>query len=362
MPTTYNFNPGPATLPRSVLSEVKKNFLNWNNSGCSIVEISHRSHDFIEYTFKVEKNLRYLLDIPNNYCVLFSHGGARGQFSAIPINLSKKSLKPCYINSGYWSLCAAEESKKYCKPSILDVRKMTKDKKIYIQPTVLWEIPANSSYLHYCPNETIEGIEIFENPIFYKTVIIGDFSSTILSRKIDIKKYGMIYACAQKNIGPTGITVIIIRKDLLTQINKKTPSILNYQVLAQSQSMFNTPNVFSWYVSGLVFQWMKDLGGIEIIEKKNKEKAKILYQYLSTTDFYKNFILPVNQSRMNITFYLPSHELTSIFLQKAEKNGLVGLKGHSMVGGIRASIYNAMPVKGILLLVDFMKNFEKKFG
>ncbi|VFP78193.1 Phosphoserine aminotransferase [Buchnera aphidicola (Cinara cuneomaculata)] len=362
MSTIYNFNPGPAILPKEVLLEIKNNFLNWNHSKSSIIEISHRSSKFIEFTLQAEKNLRYILNIPENYYILFCHGGARGQFSAIPLNLTKKFIKPDYINSGYWSLCAAKEAKKYCNPNIINVRKFTQDNKVYIQSIQNWKVSYKNTYLHYCPNETIEGIEIFEEPFLKNKIIIGDFSSTILSRQINIDKYGMIYACAQKNIGPAGITLVIIRNDLLGSVSYQTPSILDYQLLAQSNSMLNTPSVFSWYVAGLVFKWIKELGGLDFIEKNNKKKARILYKYLHSTGFYKNYIVPINQSRMNITFHLQKKELTDLFVKMAEKNRLYGLKGHSLVGGIRASIYNAMPIKGIKHLINFMKFFEKKFG
>lgn len=362
MSKIYNFNPGPAILPQEVLLKVKKNFLNWNNSGCSIVEISHRSKEFIQHTIEIEKNLRLILNIPDHYHILFSHGGARGQFSAIPLNLINRFKNPDYINSGYWSLCAAQEAKKYCDLNIINVMKVKKNKKKYIQKSKKWKLSSHNTYLHYCPNETIEGIEIFEEPTLYNKIIIGDFSSTLLSRRININNYGIIYACAQKNIGPAGITLVIIRDDLLTNFKTAFPSILDYKLLVQSQSMLNTPSVFSWYVSGLVFQWINKMGGLTVIEKKNKEKSKILYEYLDSTYLYQNDILPINRSRMNVTFYLKKSKLTNIFLQKAEKFGLYGLKGHSIIGGIRASIYNAMPIKGIQRLIQFMKKFEKKFS
>ncbi|VFP83690.1 3-phosphoserine/phosphohydroxythreonine transaminase [Buchnera aphidicola] len=358
----YNFNPGPAILPKEILLEIKKNFLNWNDSKSSIVEISHRSSKFIKFTLKAEKDLRNILNIPENYRILFCHGGARGQFSAIPLNLTKKFIQPNYINSGYWSLCAFQEAKKYCNPNLINVRRLTKDNQVYIKSVQHWKVSSKNTYVHYCPNETIEGIEIFEEPVLNNKIIVGDFSSTILSRKINIKKYGIIYACAQKNIGPAGITLVIIREDLLQFSNHQSPSILDYNLLAQSNSMLNTPSVFSWYVAGLVFRWIKNLGGLDFIEKSNTKKAQILYKYLNSTNFYKNYISPVNQSRMNVTFHLQKKELTNLFVNIAEKHGLYGLKGHSLVGGIRASIYNAMPIKGIKRLIDFMKYFEKKFG
>ncbi|VFP77782.1 3-phosphoserine/phosphohydroxythreonine transaminase [Buchnera aphidicola] len=362
MAIVYNFNPGPAVLPKIVLSEIKKNFFNWNDSQSSIIEISHRSQKFIEYTFQVEKDLRSILNIPSNYYILFCHGGARGQFSAIPLNLKHKFVQPEYIHSGYWSLCAYQEAKKYCSPTCISVRKISRNKIISIQSIKDWDVSSRYTYLHYCPNETIEGIEIFEEPILNNKIIVGDFSSTILSRKINVEKYGIIYACAQKNIGPAGITLVIIRDDLLMQSNIQSPSILNYKLLMKSNSMLNTPSVFSWYVAGLVFKWIKNLGGLSVIEKNNKKKAKLLYQYLNSTDFYKNYIIPSHQSHMNVTFHLKEKKLTNLFVDTAEKYKLLGLKGHSLVGGIRASIYNAMPIEGIYHLIRFMKYFEEKFS
>ncbi|CUR53179.1 3-phosphoserine/phosphohydroxythreonine transaminase [Buchnera aphidicola] len=358
----YNFNPGPAMFPKKILLKIQKNFHNWNKSNCSILEISHRSKNFLEYAINTEKNFRELLNIPSEYHVLFAQGGARGQFSAIPLNLLKPHETSDYINSGFWSYAAFLEAKKFCHPKNINIKYINNSKLHTLLPMNKWKLNPDSQYVHYCPNETIEGISIFEEPNFSQKIVIGDFSSVILSRVINIKKYSLIYASAQKNIGPAGLTIIIIKKDLLKNITQNVPSILNYQILFKTNSMFNTPPIFSWYVAGLTFKWLKKKGGIAAIEKKNILKAKTLYKYIDSTEFYNNLVVPENRSLMNITFFLKNHTLTPIFLNNAEKNKLYGLKGHSAYGGIRASIYNAMSIKGIFSLIKFMKYFEKKFG
>lgn len=358
----YNFSAGPAMLPGDVLRKVKKELLDWKNIGFSITEISHRSHNFIKNSIIIEQDLRDILNIPKNYQILFCHGGARGQFSAVPMNLSIEFPKPDYINSGFWSYNASEEAKKYCKPNIINVQKLSKSKKKYIEHMKNWNVSCIQTYIHYCPNETIEGIEIFEEPQFKNKIFVGDFSSTLLSRKIDVKKYGIIYACAQKNIGPAGITIVIIDKNLINHKNKLIPSILDYSILEKTHSMFNTPSTFSWYVSGLVFKWIKKMGGLSKLAKLNRKKSKILYKYIDTTDFYNNYIKKKNRSCMNVVFYLKQKELTKLFIREAQKFGLWGLEGHSIIGGLRASLYNSMPIEGVQHLIAFMKKFEKKFG
>ncbi|WP_075431930.1 3-phosphoserine/phosphohydroxythreonine transaminase [Buchnera aphidicola] len=358
----YNFSAGPAMLPGDVLEKIKKEFLNWKKIGLSITEISHRSDIFTKNTIIIEQDLRDLLNVPKDYHVLFCHGGARGQFSAVPMNLLTDFPKPDYINSGFWSYNAILEAQKYCKPNIINVQKLSSSKKKYVENMNNWKLSSFYTYVHYCPNETLEGLEIFEEPQIKNKVFVGDFSSTLFSRKIDIKKYGIIYACAQKNIGPAGITIVIVNKNLLNNKKKSIPSIFNYSLLAQTKSMFNTPTTFSWYAAGLVLKWMKKKGGISKLEELNKKKAKILYQYIDTTDFYKNSIKHSHRSRMNVIFHLKIKKLTDLFIKEAQKIGLWGLKGHSVVGGLRASIYNAMPLKGVETLIRFMRIFEKKFG
>ncbi|XBC39985.1 MAG: 3-phosphoserine/phosphohydroxythreonine transaminase [Buchnera aphidicola (Chaetogeoica yunlongensis)] len=367
MTEIYNFSPGPSMIPKKVLLQAKKEFCNWNNKNKSIMEISHRSEEFISVIQEMKKNLKILLNIPDNYEIIFSHGGARGQFSAVPMNLLNnnniKKNQVDYVNSGYWSNCATQEAMKYCNNiNIININKM-KHNKIKISSMKDWNINNNSKYLHYCPNETINGIAIYEEPFFSDDIIVvGDFSSTILSQNICIKKYGIIYASSQKNIGPSGVTLIIIRKNLLKNINFYVPSILNYKILVDSNSMFNTPNTFSLYLSNLVIRWLKQLGGISKIEKKNIEKSNMLYNVIDSTDFYINNIDKCNRSRMNIPFRIVDSRLHSLFLIEAEKYRLYSLKGHSILGGIRASLYNAMPLKGVIQLTKFMKIFEKKYG
>ncbi|HMI77109.1 MAG TPA: 3-phosphoserine/phosphohydroxythreonine transaminase, partial [Buchnera sp. (in: enterobacteria)] len=343
MKKNYNFSAGPAMLPKAVLKEVKNDLYNWKGLDRSVMEISHRSKYFMNFIEETEYNLRTLLNIPNNYKVLFCQGGARGQFSAIPMNLlSHISNMPDYINSGYWSKLAGIEAARYCNPHIIDVRKK-KNKKIFILPMSEWKIKLNTAYIHYCPNETIDGIAIREDPNFSSKIIIGDFSSTILSYQINIKNYGIIYASAQKNIGPSGITVIIIRDDLLISSKNLVPSILSYRVLYENNSMFNTPPTFSWYLSGLVFKWLIKIGGIKKIQEINKKKALLLYQTIDNSAFYFNNVHDNNRSYMNVPFKLHNTHLTKMFLKEAYNNGLYDLRGHSAVGGCRASIYNAMP-------------------
>lgn len=364
MKKIYNFNAGPSMLPKEVLLKAKKDLLNWNNLGVSVMEISHRSFDFIELTNKIKKNLISLLNIPKSYEILFSPGGARGQFSAIPINIINNwNNISDYIVGGYWSNEAFLESQKYCFSNKINIRK-----NFYQQQKILsmknWKLNKNSKYIHYCPNETIEGIEIFEDPIsenFNNKIIIGDFSSTILSKPINIKYYDIIYAGVQKNIGPPGITLIIIKKNLFKK-NKITPSVIYYKNLLKYDSMFNTPATFSWYISGLVIKWLKKKGGLKKINIINYKKANLLYNYIDKSDFYFNNIHKNNRSLLNITFNIINPFLNNFFLKESKFFGFLSLKGHNLIGGMRASIYNAMPIKGIKKLIKFMKYFKKKYG
>ncbi|CAL4042752.1 Phosphoserine aminotransferase [Buchnera aphidicola (Phyllaphis fagi)] len=357
----YNFSAGPSMLPQEVLLQIKHEFLNWNDTGTSIIEISHRSLDFLQVIQELEQSLRNLLCIPNEYVILFCPGGARGQFDAIPMNLLRHFHSADYINSGYWSYNAMLEAKKYCSPNNINVLSNYQNKK-FVLPMKKWNIKNNTAYLHYCPNETIDGISIYEEPNFPDKIVVGDFSSFILSRKINIKKYDLIYASAQKNLGPSGLTLVILKNTLLNMNNKLIPSILNYKKLFKYQSMFNTPVTFSWYVSGLVLKWIKKNGGIQFFEKLNYQKSQLLYNTIDRSGFYINHIHNNNRSQMNVTFNLKNPKLNNIFLKKSMENGLKFLKGHKVVGGFRASIYNAMPLSGVQALVQFMIQFEKKYG
>ncbi|QIE02025.1 3-phosphoserine/phosphohydroxythreonine transaminase [Buchnera aphidicola] len=361
MNIVYNFSAGPAMMPQDVMLKAREEFQNWNQSGSSIMEISHRSEEFIQVAAEAEQDLRDLLNIPDDFKVLFCQGGARGQFSAIPMNLLNGARKTDYINSGYWSYCAYIEAKKYCTPSEICIKKQC-DEKIFLLPMSQWNINQNSAYIHYCPNETIDGLSIYEEPVFEKKVIIADFSSCILSRVINVNNYDLIYAGAQKNIGPAGITIIIIKEKMIRCFSKISPSILDYKTILIHQSMFNTPPTFSWYLSGLVFKWLKKQGGLKNIEKLNKKKSDLLYKKIDESDFYINNINDINRSMMNVVFYLKYPQLNHIFLEEADKLGLKYLKGHRIVGGMRASIYNAMPLTGIKTLIKFMSYFENRYG
>lgn len=361
MSQVYNFSSGPAMLPAEVLQQAQQELTNWNHLGTSVMEISHRSQDFMDVAAESEQNLRELLSIPANYKVLFCHGGARAQFAAVPANLIGKAKHADYVDGGYWALSAIKEADKYCQPNVLAV-KTTEQGKNGILPMSEWQLSPNSAYLHYCPNETIDGIAIDEQPNFANTTVVADFSSTILSRPIDIERYGLIYAGAQKNIGPAGLTLVIVRDDLLGRCQPTLPSILNYQVLADHDSMFNTPPTFAWYLSGLVFKWLKAQGGLTEIDKRNQQKSDLLYSTIDNSDFYQNNVLQRNRSRMNVPFTLARPELDGLFLEQATAAGLQALKGHRVSGGMRASIYNAMPLAGVQALTDFMRHFEQQQG
>ncbi|QXO19002.1 MULTISPECIES: 3-phosphoserine/phosphohydroxythreonine transaminase [Vibrio] len=358
--TVFNFSAGPAALPKAVMQKAQAEFVNWNNMGVSVMEISHRSKPFIKVAEEAEQDLRDLLNIPDNYKVLFCQGGARAQFAAVPQNLLGDKTKATYIDGGYWAASAVKEADKYCTPDVFDA-KIVKDGKTGILPASEWNIDSDSAYVHFCPNETIDGIEINDLPVTDKP-IVADMSSTILSREIDVSKYGVIYAGAQKNIGPAGICIAIVRDDLLGVAQQTLPSILNYTLLAEQDSMFNTPPTYAWYLSGQVFKWLKENGGVAAIEKTNRAKAALLYGQIDASPFYRNDIHPDNRSLMNVPFQLAKPELDATFLELAEARGLTSLKGHRAVGGMRASIYNAMPLEGVQALVDFMQEFEAKYA
>lgn len=360
MGTIYNFSAGPAALPKAVMHKAQSELVDWNGLGTSVMEISHRSKEFIKVADEAEQDLRDLLSIPDNYKVLFCQGGARAQFSAVPMNLIGKSKIATYIDGGYWAESAINEAIKYCQPDVFDA-KTTVDGKVAILPASEWIVADEAAYVHFCPNETIDGIEINELPITDKP-IVADMSSTILSRNIDVSKYGVIYAGAQKNVGPAGICIAIVRDDLLDLAMDTLPSVLNYKVLAAKDSMYNTPPTFAWYLSGLVFKWLKEMGGVDAIEKINQEKAALLYSTIDDSDFYSNSVHSNNRSLMNVPFQLAKPELDAKFLELADAAGLKALKGHRAVGGMRASIYNAMPLEGVQALVDFMKQFEANFA
>ncbi|MGL4735623.1 MAG: 3-phosphoserine/phosphohydroxythreonine transaminase [Enterovibrio sp.] len=360
MDPVYNFCAGPAMLPAAVLQNVQAQLCNWQNLGRSVMEISHRDELFLEVVAKAEQNLRTLLSIPENYHVLYAHGGARGQFAAVPLNLLGENTQADYVNSGYWAQSAIAEARKYCTPNEVEIRTTLEGKKALLAPSA-WRLDENSAYMHFCSNETIDGVEISALPNT-NLPIVADMSSNILSQPLDVSQFGVIYAGAQKNIGPAGLTLVLVRDDLLGKVRQVTPSILNYSVLAAKESMFNTPPTFAWYLAGEVYQWLLDEGGLTAIAQRNAQKAALLYDAIDSNDFYHNNVHASCRSRMNVPFTLADSRLDALFLQQAASQGLVALKGHRDAGGMRASIYNAMPYAGVQALVNFMHEFAKENG
>ncbi|MDP7591235.1 MAG: 3-phosphoserine/phosphohydroxythreonine transaminase [Litorilituus sp.] len=359
MPDVFNFCAGPAMLPKAVMEKAQSEFINWNNTGSSVMELSHRSGIYMEMAAQAEADLRELMAIPSNYKVLFCHGGGRGQFSAVPLNLLSEGKSADYIVDGSWSKAAATEAQNFGDINVINITKDNGGATSIIAPKD-WPLNPDAAYVHYCPNETVNGIEINEIPETNGVPLVADMSSTILSHEIDVTKFGVIYAGAQKNIGPSGLTIVIVREDLLGQAQKATPCIMNYQTSANNDSMYNTPPTYAWYLAGLVFKWLKELGGVKAIEQVNKAKADLLYQAIDGSDFYQNNIAANYRSKMNVPFWLKDESLNEAFLKQAEQQGLMALKGHRIVGGMRASIYNAMPIEGVQALVDFMQEFEKE--
>lgn len=361
MTQVYNFSSGPAMLPADVLRQAQEELVNWQGLGTSVMEISHRGKEFIHVAEEAEKDFRDLLQIPSHYKVLFCHGGGRGQFAALPLNLLGDNTRADYVDGGYWAASAVKEAKKYCQPNVIDA-KVTVDGLRALKPMRDWQLSDNAAYVHYCPNETIDGIAIDETPDFGDAIVAADFSSTILSGPLDVSRFGVIYAGAQKNIGPAGLTLVIVREDLLGKAHTACPSVFDYTVLSENDSMFNTPPTFAWYLSGLVFKWLKAQGGVEAMNRINQQKADLLYGVIDTSGFYRNDVAPANRSRMNVPFQLADSNLDKLFLEESVAAGLHALKGHRVVGGMRASIYNAMPLAGVQALTDFMKDFERRHG
>ncbi len=357
MTTIYNFSAGPAVLPKEVLEQVQAELVDWHGSGMSVMEMSHRGKEFMSIAAEAEADLRELMSIPANYKVLFLQGGASTQFSNIPINLLRGKKTADYLNTGEWSKKAIAEAKKYCEVNVVAT---SADKNFSYAPTQdAWKLNPDAAYVHYTSNETIGGVEIFWTPDTGKVPLVADMSSHILSRPTDVSKFGLIYAGSQKNIGPAGLAIVIVREDLLGEVPAGTASMSDYKVQSDNESMYNTPPTFAIYVSGLVFKMLKAKGGLAAMEKTNITKANMLYDYLDATSFYNCPTAVDNRSRMNIPFTLKDEALDEAFLKGAKDKGLLQLKGHRSVGGMRASIYNAMPVEGVRVLVEYMKDFEK---
>ena len=354
----WNFCAGPAVISEEVLSEVKEELLEFNNSGMSIMEMSHRSKIYESVAFEAKQDFIDILNIPNTHEVLFMQGGATHQFSMIPLNFAK-SKEADYVLSGSWSKKAISEASKLTK--VNTIASSEDDNFSYAPLDSLWNVSEESAYVHYCPNETIQGVAIHQIPEI-KNHLVADMSSVILSEPLDVSKFSLIYAGAQKNIGPAGLTMVIIDKKLMELENTELPNILRYSKHSESDSMLNTPPTFAWYMAGKVFKWIKQSGGLEFFKEQNHLKASTLYNYIDNSDFYSNPVKIENRSIMNVPFILADNDLDSVFLKESEGNGLLNLKGHRSVGGMRASIYNAMPLEGINELVDFMKVFEAKYG
>ena len=360
MERIYNFSAGPAVLPKSVLEQARDELLNWQGCGMSVMEMSHRGKEFMGIAAQAEADLRELLAVPTNYKVLFLQGGASSQFAMVPMNLLRGKNSADYVNTGEWSKKAIKEAKKYCS---VNVAATAEDKNFSYAPTQdKWSLDTNAAYVHYTPNETIGGVEFHWVPQTGPVPLVADMSSNILSKPIDVSKYALIYAGSQKNIGPAGLTIVIVREDLIGETIAGTPSMFDYKIHSDNDSMYNTPPTYGIYVAGLVFKLLKHNGGLGAMETRNLAKANVLYDYLDATSFYHCPTAVDNRSRMNVPFTLKDAALDEAFLKGAKARGLVQLKGHRSVGGMRASIYNAMPIDGVRALVEHMKDFEKQNG
>jgi phosphoserine aminotransferase len=353
----FNFSPGPSVLPLEVLEQAQGELLDWHQSGMSVMEISHRSTAFMQVAAEAEADLRDLLSMPRNYKVLFLSGGASAQFSFVPMNLAASHSTVDYVNTGHWSRKAIAEAGRYCKVHVAGdaggnyTRVPAPDELRFSE---------GAAFVHYTPNETIGGVEFGYVPETRGVPLIADMSSSILSQPIDVSKFGLIYAGAQKNIGPAGLAVVIVRDDLIGRARPETPRVFDYKAVADDQSMLNTPPTFAWYMAGLVFKWLKSAGGLAAMATRNRLKAKTLYAAIDASVLYESPVAKDARSRMNVTFTLNEPELDGAFLAEATEAGLHGLKGHRVVGGMRASLYNAMPLAGVEALIAFMREFERR--
>jgi phosphoserine aminotransferase len=356
-PRVHNFSAGPAALPETVLEQAQAELLDWRNSGMSVMEVSHRGADFIECAAHAETQLRKLLGVPGDYKVLFLAGGATMQFAAVPLNLTAAGDTVDYVITGSWGQKAQSEAARY---AAVHVAADAGGKYTTIPPRAAWQLSPRARYVHYTPNETIHGVEFHEIPDVGSVPLVADMSSTILSRPIDVSRFGLIYAGAQKNIGPAGLGLVIVREDLIGKARRETPGVLDYKTMADSDSMWNTPPTFAWYLAGLVFDWLDGLGGLTAIETVNRRKASKLYEFIDRSTLYTNPVDPTCRSRMNVPFTLADSNLDSKFLRESAAAGLTNLKGHRAVGGMRASIYNAVPEAAVDALVQFMAEFERR--
>lgn len=354
----FNFAAGPAALPLEVLTQVRDELTDWHRSGMSVMEISHRSKAFLAVAREAEADLRTLLSIPAQYKVLFLQGGATAQFAAIPMNLAGSDSSADYVNTGSWSKKALGEARRYCRVNVAADAGGAYNS---VPPQSGWKLKPDAAYLHYTPNETIGGVEFPFVPEI-GVPLVADMSSTILSRPIDVSRFGLIYAGAQKNIGPAGLCVLIVREDLLGRARPGTPSVWDFKAMADEGSMLNTPPTFGWYFAGLVFKWLLGQGGLAVMAQRNHAKAQLLYRTIDESDFYRNPVDKDCRSWMNVPFTLAKPELDQSFLSEARAAGLSNLEGHRSVGGMRASLYNAMTLEGVTALTDFMREFARRHG
>ena len=360
MARVYNFSAGPAMLPEAVLKQAQEEFLDWHEAGASIMEMSHRGKEFVSVAAEAEQDVRELLGVPNNYKVLFLQGGASTQFATIPMNLLRGKTTADYILTGAWGKKAINDAKKYCTVNLSASSEETKFSSI---PAVeSWKLSQDAAYVHYTPNETIGGVEFHWVPDTGEVPLVADCSSTILSRPMDVSKFGLIYAGAQKNIGPAGVTLVIVRDDLIGDVLPATPSVYDYAKQAEADSMLNTPPTYAIYLAGLVFKWVKAQGGLKAMATVNERKANKLYKAIDASNFYRNPVEKASRSWMNVPFILAKPELDKAFVLGATAGGLTTLEGHRSVGGMRASIYNAMPEAGVDALIAYMADFEQRNG
>lgn len=360
MTRVFNFSPGPATLPEPVLRQAAAEMVDWNGSGMSVMEMSHRGKEFMSIHAEAEALLRELLAVPSNYKVLFMQGGAIGENAIVPMNLIGRTGRADYVITGDWSKKSFKEAQNFGQASAAASGEASKFTAIPQRET--WKLDPNAAYVHICSNETIGGVQYHWTPDTGSVPLVADMSSDIMSRPIDVSKYGLIYAGAQKNMGPSGLTVVIVREDLLGHALPVTPSAFNYQVQAENDSMYNTPPTYAIYIAGLVFKHFKQMGGMPAIEAHNRAKAKVLYDFLDASKFFRNPVAAADRSLMNVPFKLKDDKLDETFLKGAQQRGMIQLKGHRSVGGMRASIYNAMSVEGVQALVKYMAEFEKEHG
>ncbi len=365
--TVYNFSAGPAVLPKEVLQQAAAEMLDWHGSGMSVMEMSHRGREFMSIYEAAERDLRELLAVPDNYKILFMQGGALAENAIVPMNLAGRKSQPAvadFINTGSWSGKSIKEAKKYCTVNIAATAELNRFTAIPARAT--WRLSKDAAYVHVCTNETIDGIEYHFVPDVAADTndapLVADMSSNILSRAVDVSKYGVIYGGAQKNIGPAGLTIVIVRDDLIGHALPICPSAFDWKLVAENNSMYNTPPTYGIYIAGLVFQWLKRQGGVVAMEQANIAKADLLYNTIDASGFYLNRIARDCRSRMNVPFFLKDESLNDAFLAGARDRKLLQLKGHKSVGGMRASIYNAMPIAGVHALVDYLQDFEKRHG